>query len=243
MFPKGELVDDLVSFFMIPIEDATRIFEQSFVYYGAEWREKERDTKQSRIEFYKTSRFNSFDLAHWHENVDFVGGKSTYERNCFEMQTYVDGLNRPCRIIDISGGIASICIRLAQQGHEVHYYDLGKVTSAFAKHRCDRYGVDVTFHDDIDSIPGDHFDVAICYDTIEHLDDDDIEFVMTRIYHALVHDGRVFTSIQFPQSVEECEGKASHLPEHLGRSPTSIFPILERIGFKLTDSSTHYVKP
>lgn len=242
MFLKSELIADLAGFFQLSENEAEKIMDEAFKYYADEWRKEPRDTKESSTSFYETSTFNSFDLAHWHQNDR--EDMSTYEQACNEGVIFIDSLQRYCKVLDYGAGIGSLCIRLAQKGHEVHHYDIGLITREFAKYRCKHYDVNVIFHESVDTFPENYFNVAYCYDTIEHLDEDEIRSMLTSIYKALAPDGRLFTSVQFPPTVKECEAKPSHLPEHIGKEPTAIFPVIQEVGFILTDplSYSHFIK-
>lgn len=240
MFPRNELIADLSGFFKIPEGEAEKKMDEAYKYYAKEWERKPRDTKESRLEFYRTSTFNCFDLARWHCNDKKP--QSTYEETCNEGWVCTNGLHKKLKVLDYAAGIGSLCIRLAQQGHEVHYYDVGIITRKFAEYRCKRYNVNVTFHESVNTIPQNYFDMAYCYDTIEHLDDDEMRFALTNIYKALHYDGRLFTSTQFPATQEEAEVKTSHLAEHVGKNQKSIFPMLEEIGYNFVDSNSHFVR-
>lgn len=236
-FEKKEIISDLEEFF--DDSDAENNLENAPDLYRAEWESTSHESAEEILKFYKTSKMNCYDLARWHcKDAE----PACYEENTMEFYEFLLSQPAGINILDYGAGIGTVCIRLAQQGYTPFYYDIGETTQAFAEFRANKYNAPVTWVENIEDIVN-KVEIAVSYDVFEHMKDDEMKLALQRIYKALVPGGHFFIVTQFPLNVQEAEGKPSHLTDHIGKNTRTIHPLAQSVGFQLTTSQNHFIKP
>jgi 2-polyprenyl-3-methyl-5-hydroxy-6-metoxy-1,4-benzoquinol methylase len=115
--------------------------------------------------FYRTSRAYLYDLTVF----SMSGTKAPYRRLVREVA--VPG----ARLLDYGCGIGADGLRLIEQGYRVEFADYDNPSVEFLQWRLQQRGLDAHIHDVEGDIPG-GFDVAYCFDVLEHVDDP-VEFL------------------------------------------------------------------
>jgi GT2 family glycosyltransferase/2-polyprenyl-3-methyl-5-hydroxy-6-metoxy-1,4-benzoquinol methylase len=110
--------------------------------------------------FYKTSRAYLYDLTVF----AMSGTKAPYRRLVREVAA------PGARLLDYGCGIGADGLRLLEQGYRVEFADYDNPSVEFLRWRLQQRGIDRPVHDIEQNIPG-GFDVAYCFDVLEHVDD------------------------------------------------------------------------
>lgn len=79
--------------------------------------------------------------------------------------------DKPLKLLNIGDGLGFDSVTLAQQGHDVTYFELPGLSQQFATRVFDDANVPINVITDPDSIPHEHFDALICLDVLEHVPD------------------------------------------------------------------------
>ena len=74
------------------------------------------------------------------------------------------------RLLDYGCGIGADGLRLLEDGYRVEFADFDNPSVAFLRWRLEQRGFDTIVYDIENDIPG-GFDVAYCFDVLEHVDD------------------------------------------------------------------------
>lgn len=110
--------------------------------------------------FYRTSRAYLYDLTVF----SMSGTKAPYRRLVRELAA------PGARLLDYGCGIGVDGLRLLEQGYRVEFADFDNPSVAFLRWRLQQRELDAPIHDVERDIPG-GFDVAYCFDVLEHVDD------------------------------------------------------------------------
>ena len=110
--------------------------------------------------FYRTSDAYVYDLTVF----SMSGTKAPYRRLVREV------LAPGGRVLDYGCGIGADGLRLLEQGYRVEFADFDNPSVAFLRWRLHERGLTAAVHDVERDIPG-GFDVAYCFDVLEHVDD------------------------------------------------------------------------
>lgn len=138
------------------LADATERFTR-------EWRERVVDSTDERAveRFYADSQTELFDLARWHAE-DVIHYRTPI---CLDL---IEGAGR--NVLDFGSGIGSDALVFASAGFEVTLADISDALLSFARWRCQRRGLRVHSVDlKRELLPERRFDVAICFDVLEHI--------------------------------------------------------------------------
>ncbi len=129
------------------------------------WNSFDPRTGKERKEWYQKTSAYLYDLSKSHELNQEI--KKTYGR-ILETCKHKGG-----KILDFGAGIGDLVVLLAENGLDMTYLDIKGATSKFAKWRIKRRGLKVNFMEtggEQDCLK-EYYDVIICVDVLEHLDD------------------------------------------------------------------------
>ena len=110
--------------------------------------------------FYRTSRAYLYDLTVF----SMSGTKAPYRRLVREVA------HPGARVLDYGCGIGVDGLRLLEQGYRVEFADFDNPSVEYLRWRLQQRGLEARIHDIERDIPG-GFDVAYCFDVLEHVDD------------------------------------------------------------------------
>ena len=132
---------------------------ESFVRHTAVL-EDEEEASGDEASFYRTSETYLYDLTVF----AMSGTKAPYRR-------VIRSLVPPgARLLDYGCGIGSDGLRLLDEGYDVEFADFDNPSTRFLRWRLARRGIDARVHDiDVEVPRG--FDLAYCFDVIEHIED------------------------------------------------------------------------
>jgi 2-polyprenyl-3-methyl-5-hydroxy-6-metoxy-1,4-benzoquinol methylase len=103
---------------------------------------------------------------------------------------------KKARVLDFGGGIGSFAMTLAENCGESFYYDLDGIPRNFAKFRAKKYGLKVTFVENLEDWK-EQFDVVSALDVLEHVDD--LDTSVRLISDSLVDGGAFYHVDNFGQ--------------------------------------------
>ena len=140
-------------------------------YLGADYDERRLERHVAGLEeeeaaapdertFYRTSRAYLYDLTVF----SMSGTKAPYRRLLREVAPPGG------RLLDYGCGIGADGLRMLEHGYRVEFADFDNPSVAFLRWRLEQRGCDARVHDVEGDIPG-GFDVAYCFDVLEHIDE------------------------------------------------------------------------
>ncbi len=161
---RTELIEDAAQFLGIPVADAWHRLEGAGARFSDEWTRTVADPGDAAAltRFYNQSDTELFELIEWHAN-DPIHYRSLVLRAL--------ALERPGRrYLDYGSGIGNDAIVFGEAGFEVTLADISDCLLAFAAWRCRQRGLKVHTVDlKRESLPPETFDLAVCFDVLEHI--------------------------------------------------------------------------
>ena len=175
------------------------------------------DAEQIR-QFYNTGDTELFELIEWHA-TDPIHYRTLIVRDLASA--------RPGRAyLDYGSGIGSDAVAFAEAGFDVTVADISDILLGFAEFRCRKRGVTVRKIDlKKESLPEDRFDVAVCFDVLEHVPDP--LPVVRRIRRSMHGDGIVAIHAPFGEDDEH--------PMHIVHTDV-VTPRMRSLGFRPIDA-------
>ena len=159
------LVDELSEFLGISRDSTLAQLENATERFRQEWQAKVVNPADEAavVRFYDESRTEIFDLAQWHAS-DPIHYRTLV---CLDIAA---AQRRGRRVIDYGSGIGSDAIIFAAAGYDVTLADVSSRLLEFAAWRCARRGLVVRTIDlKRERIPARQYDVAVCFDVLEHV--------------------------------------------------------------------------
>jgi SAM-dependent methyltransferase len=161
---RTELVEEIAEFLGLSATDAEARLSGAGERFRDEWTEAAADARDpaALADFYNRSDAELFELAEWHAS-DLIHHRTLVVRDI--------ALERPGRrYLDYGSGIGSDALAFADAGFDVTLADVSDRLLAFAAWRCRRRGACVhTIDLKRQQLPDRAFDVAICFDVLEHI--------------------------------------------------------------------------
>lgn len=160
-----ELVGELADFLGLTREETEARLSDATQRFQQEWEAKVANPADEAavIRFYNESETEIFDLVQWHAS-DSIHHRTLV---CLD-QASTRSAGR--RLIDYGSGIGSDAIVFAQAGYEVTLADVSAPLLKFAAWRCAKRGLAVRTIDlKTGALPRHAFDVAVCFDVLEHV--------------------------------------------------------------------------
>ncbi|HVW81469.1 MAG TPA: glycosyltransferase [Mycobacteriales bacterium] len=112
------------------------------------------------LTFYRTSRAYLYDLTVF----AMSGTKRPYREEIMRR------IGRGSRLLDYGCGIGSDGLRFLDAGYRVEFADFDNPSTAYLRWRLERRGLAAPVHDVERGVPG-GFELAYCFDVIEHVED------------------------------------------------------------------------
>lgn len=158
----SNLLQDMCLYFNSTLLEMQRKIERGTVSLAREWNDRNPQTADEVLTFYKEAENYIFDLAFWHQLGGIQQQTQSIVKFCRE-----EGLNQ---ILDYGCGIGELSIALAEAGCNVTLADVSGKTFDFAKWRVKQKGLDVKLIDVIDDFPLiETYDCIVCLEVLEHL--------------------------------------------------------------------------
>ncbi len=180
-------IKELARFLGITFEEAQQRVEQYSVGMAAEkWGTKNPKTKEQVENFYKEEDFYLYELISWNY------ANSLYQSFCQPLLHY-----HGKKILEIGGGIGSLCIALAYAGNQVTYCDISEVLCRFAKQRFGDRGLNIPIVKNLTGLRD--FDIVVANDFFEHIHKDALPKLLKEIASVLKDDGFVYHRSNFGQ--------------------------------------------
>lgn len=159
---KDKLLSDLSEYDKIPKEHVIANLNLGVGKHKEEWDKVKPKTKEEREKFYKESYWSRYDLGGWH-----LGNRIGYDGRLvkFLKKEYP---KKDCSILDYGCGIGQNSYLLAKEGFKditLHDLNLDFAEFRFKKHNLPYKKLDLAKK----------YDVILCFDVLEHLDDKDFE--------------------------------------------------------------------
>jgi 2-polyprenyl-3-methyl-5-hydroxy-6-metoxy-1,4-benzoquinol methylase len=222
-YSKRDAANWLVEYQDIDFEQAIKKIEESNAHmvgdYWNEWEKHHKMSPQRVEEFYtdpRTGELYLLELLHWNFSWGFAG-----------MRQLVQGL-RNLDIIEIGAGIGTIALQLIVQNNNVLAVEPNDYLRNFILHRWNtmepemvggRYGTLMLDAGKwLEQTPDESFDVAVSFDTFEHMDIATLKINVKNIARVLKPGGRLIYHNNF--------GQQDLYPMHFNH--TAVWPTLLR---------------
>ncbi len=163
---RGTLVAKAAEFLGIPLSTAWDRLAGAGERFRAEWRASVRDASDAETltRFYNQSDTELFELIEWHA-TDAIHYRTLILRDVARRRS-------GRRYLDYGSGIGNDALVFGEAGFELTLADISDCLLAFAAWRCRRRGCAVQTVDlKRARPPANAFDVAVCFDVLEHIPD------------------------------------------------------------------------
>lgn len=161
---RTELIQEAAEYLGIPVPEAWDRLRGAGERFNKEWHAsvgESADPEKIR-DFYNMTDTELFELIEWHA-ADAIHYRTLTVRDVARRQSGRSYL-------DYGSGIGSDAVAFADAGFDVTLADISDVLLGFAAFRCRKRGAQVRTLDlKRQSLPEDAFDVAICFDVLEHI--------------------------------------------------------------------------
>jgi len=180
------LIKELARFLGITFEEARqRVKSYSALQMGADWKRARPKTVEQVRKFYENTDKYLYELIPWNYTPEF-------EKRIHPLLHY-----RHRKILEIGGGIGSLCIALALAGNDVTYFDINLKCREFARQRFADRLLNIKI---VDSLTGlRDYDIVIAIDTLEHIHIDELPKLLKEIESLLKDDGFLYERSNFGQ--------------------------------------------
>lgn len=175
-----EAIRELARFLGISYEDAKQRVEQYNVGVAAgKWVAMKPQTKEEVESFYKNEDFYLYELISWNYNNALC-------------QSFIEPLlhYRNQNILEIGGGIGSLCIALTYAGNRVTYCDISDRLCQFATQRFGDRGFAIPIVQNLIGLRD--FDIVVANDFFEHIHKDALPGLLKEIAAVLTDDGILY---------------------------------------------------
>ena len=213
---RTELVHEAAEFLGLSISEARDRLRGAGDRFRQEWLQTvgESMDEEKLTEFYNRSDTELFELIEWHAS-DPIHYRTLTLRDL--------AMKRPGRsYLDYGSGIGSDAVAFAEAGFDVTLADISDILLGFAAFRCRKRGARVRTIDlKSGSLPSNAFDVAVCFDVLEHIPKP--ISVVRSIRSAMRSDGLVAIHAPF--------GKDDEHPMHVVHKDV-VTPRMRSLGFQ-----------
>ena len=161
---------DLASFTEMTTDDCLeRLRGYSTNEMADAWRAKNPSSPSEIMEFYRSTDLYVWELMQWHASV----ARAPHWDALYSFVEAHPPSHGFRRVFDFGCGIGTDALFLTERGYEVTAVDVEGPTFEFARHRFNRRGLNARFVESTSEIPmpSEVFDVAVCFDVLEHLSD------------------------------------------------------------------------
>ncbi len=223
----NEFAGLIAEFFCITQSEAQRRLGEEFQSPGSRvaeaWRIANPKTPDEVIRFYQETDSYIYDLAADHCHI-----RRQLVRDAIIRRIQRRGPNQ--NVLLYGDGIGNDSIMVAQHGHQVTYFDLPGLTSAFARFRFEKEDLqhEIKVLNDESAIPSNSFDAVICIEVLEHVPDPPA--VMRTLHRVLKSGGIALITESFESIGDEFP---SHLPENFQYAGKT-HRLMEKLGFANT---------
>lgn len=161
---RADLVHEAAEFLGIPTAEAWDRLRGAGERFRAEWLATVGDPTDETLlaNFYNRSDTELFELIEWHAS-DAIHYRTLILRDAMRL--------RPGRqYLDYGSGIGSDAVVFAEAGYGIGLADISDLLLGFAAFRCRQRGAAVhTIDLKSQQLPPDAYDVAVCFDVLEHI--------------------------------------------------------------------------
>ena len=180
---KGEIIDDLSEYTQIPKGQVKSNLLNGCIEFKKEWEQANPLTKEDREKVYTNSYWEKYELANWH-----LSGRLNFDVNLVEMikKKYP---NKEISILDYGCGIGQNSLLLAKEGYSnITLYDLN---TEFAEFRFKKHNLAYK------KVFSEQYDLILCFDVLEHLDDEEFKSVTNFLKSHTKQDGEILMTVSF----------------------------------------------
>lgn len=224
---RDEFARVIGEFFEISTAEAALRLDDEFRQPGAivadAWRLANPRTPDEITRFYQETDSYIYDLAADHCNL-----RREPVRDAIINRIEARGPRQ--NVLLYGDGIGNDSITIARRGHQVTYFDLSGVTSAFARYRFEKECLDgeICMLSDEAEIPRGSFDAVVCIEVLEHVPEP--PSVMRTLHDALREGGIALITESFESIGDKFP---SHLPENFKYAGRT-HQLMEGLGFANT---------
>jgi SAM-dependent methyltransferase len=164
---RAELVGEAAEFLGIPIDEAWGRMCGAAERFCDEWaRTVDSPNDEAALaRFYNHSDAELFELIEWHA-TDPIHYRTIILRDRYTGANGAAGRS----YLDYGSGIGNDALVFGDAGFEITLADISELLLAFAAWRCRRRGFAVRTIDlRREAVPVDRFDLAVCFDVLEHI--------------------------------------------------------------------------
>lgn len=151
------LIKEIAEYFNLSEKETIWLFKSSERLGADLWHILNPKTKEEIENFYKTTPFYVFELAHWHM-LEF---QREFRSEIIKLATG--------EILDFGAGIGDLCLELARRKFNVDYADMPGITFNFAKWLFKKRGYNINMIDLNQEKIAKKYDTIYCIDVIEHV--------------------------------------------------------------------------
>jgi SAM-dependent methyltransferase len=216
---RTELVQEAAEFLGISVPEAWARWRGAGERFRHEWATKigESFDPAALTQFYNGSDTELFELIEWH------AADPIHYRTLILRDRAVERAGRS--YLDYGSGIGSDAVVFGEAGFDVTLADISDILLGFAAFRCRKRGVTVRTIDlKSTGLPGDAYDVVVCFDVLEHIPKP--LPVVRELRRALRTDGLVAIHAPF--------GKDPEHPMHVVHQDV-VTPRMRAMGFQPMD--------
>jgi len=188
-----KLVELAAEFFNISADEVIERINKKEENLNRDWY-----NRKSIKDFYKTTENYVFDLIHYND-MDRI-------RECVYPIMNAKDLD----ILDFGAGIGEISMMFASQ-NKVYYYDIGEVTSKFAKFVSEKTNRPLIFLENEEDMKSRKYDVILTLDVLEHLEN---PMETVKMLKGLLKPGGSFLSTALYVDFSKTKEYPMHLSEN-----------------------------
>jgi SAM-dependent methyltransferase len=217
---RTELVREAAEYLGLTEAEAWERLRGAGDRFRDEWMQTIGDTKDADQirEFYNRGDTELFELIEWHATDPI------HYRTLIVRDLAITGRGRT--YLDYGSGIGSDAVAFAEAGFDVTVADISDILLGFAEFRCRKRGATVRKIDlKKEGLPENRFDVAVCFDVLEHVPD---PLPVVRNIRRAMHEGGII-------AIHAPFGEDDEHPMHIVHHDV-VTPRMRSLGFKPIDA-------